>query len=101
MDPDGSVDTYYLKPGDCYFIPAAYPHQIEVIGSEEIQFVIFFDQPMPQDVGYCTSATALAREFLAATFEVSKSQLPVFPVTVKDPLIVARKQPVDGIKSKL
>lgn len=56
---------------------------------------------MPQDVGYRTSATALAREFLAATFEVSKSQMPVFPVTVKDPLIVARKQPVDGIKSKL
>lgn len=26
MDPNGSVDAYYLKPGDVCFIPAAYPH---------------------------------------------------------------------------
>jgi oxalate decarboxylase len=26
MDPDGSVDTDILKPGDCYFVPVAYPH---------------------------------------------------------------------------
>ena len=31
MDPDGSKDTCPLKPGDTYHIPAAYPHQIEVL----------------------------------------------------------------------
>lgn len=34
MDPDGSVDTYTLQEGDVYFIPAAYPHQIEVLGEQ-------------------------------------------------------------------
>jgi len=90
MDPDGSVDTYNLKPGDMYFIPRAYPHQIEVIGDEQIHFLIFFDQPMPQDVGYRASATAISREVMAATFGVREGDLPVFPFTPKDPLIVGK-----------
>lgn len=88
LDPDGSVDTYTLGPGDMYFIPKAYPHQIEVLGDEEIHFLIFFDQPMPQDVGYRASATAMSREVMAATFNVKQGDLPVFPFTPMDPLIV-------------
>jgi oxalate decarboxylase len=102
MDPDGSVDTYYLKPGDIYFIPAAYRHQIEVVGDEEIHFLIFFDQTMPRDVGYRTLATALSREVLAATFGVRENNMPQFPVTVKEPLIVGKVNPIDPVqKSKL
>jgi len=101
MDPDGSVDTYTLKEGDCYFIPAAYPHQIEVLGDKEIHFLIFFDQPMPYDVGYRTSATALSREVIAATFGVGTGDLPPFPFTTKDPLLVGKKNPVDPVRSKL
>ncbi|KUJ22708.1 putative oxalate decarboxylase OxdC [Mollisia scopiformis] len=95
LDPSGSLDTYYLQPGDCYFIPAAFPHQIECVEGDEIHFVIFFDQPMPKDVGYRKAATAMSREVLAATFGVAEKELPEFPVTVKDPLIVVRKNPVD------
>jgi len=97
MDPDGSVDTYTLKPGDVYFIPAAYPHQIEVLGDEEIHFLIFFDQPMPYDVGYRTSATAMSREVLAAVFGLATDDFPVFPQTVKDPLIVGKLNAVDHV----
>jgi oxalate decarboxylase len=97
MDPDGSVDTYTLKPGDVYFIPAAYPHQIEVIGDEQIHFLIFFDQPMPYDVGYKASATAISREVMAATFGLKEEALPEFPQTVKDPLIVGRVNSLDPV----
>jgi oxalate decarboxylase len=45
LNPDGTWDTYLLSPGDVYFVPRAYPHQIEVIGAEETHFLIFFDQP--------------------------------------------------------
>lgn len=97
MDPDGSVDTYTLKEGDVYFVPAAYPHQIEVLGDEEIHFLIFFDQPMPFDIGYRTSATALSKEVIAATFGVTITELPAFPFVIKDPLIVAKRNPVDPV----
>jgi oxalate decarboxylase len=95
MDPDGSLDTYYLKEGDVYFIPRAYPHHIEVIDAPDIHFAIFFDQPMPGDIGYRASASAYSREVFAATFNMHIDDLPNFPFTKTDPLIVTRNNPVD------
>ena len=97
MNPDGCVDTYELRPGDVYFVPAAYPHQIEVIGKEDIHFLIFFDQPMPFDIGYRIAATAMSRDVLAATLGVPVHLLPKTPRTDEDPLIVARINPVDKV----
>lgn len=64
MDPDGTVDTWYLKKGDVYFIPRAYPHHIEVVDAPDWHFLIFFDQPFPADIGYRASASAYSREVL-------------------------------------
>ncbi len=97
LDPDGTVDTYLLGPGDVYFIPRAYPHQIEVISEEEIHFLVFFDQPIPGDIGYRASASAFSREVLAASFGVAVDTLPEFPFTPIDPLIVGRPNPLDPI----
>jgi oxalate decarboxylase len=95
MDPDGSVDTYLLQPGDSYFVPRAFPHQIEVVGDGPIHFLIFFDQPTPGDIGFRASASAFSREVLAAAFGVDEATLPPFPFTPIDPLIVGRPNPVD------
>ncbi|NQX36867.1 cupin domain-containing protein [Herbiconiux sp. VKM Ac-2851] len=99
LDPDGSVDTYLLGPGDVYFIPRAYPHQIEVIGDDEIHFLIFFDQPTPGDIGYRASASAFSRPVLAATFGVPVDELPDFPFTPSDPLLVGKANPTDPVSS--
>jgi oxalate decarboxylase len=95
MDPDGTLDTYYLTQGDMYFIPRAYPHHIEVVDSPDLHFCIFFDQPTPGDIGYRTSLSAYTREVLAATFGTHIDDLPDFPFTKADPLIVNRRNPVD------
>jgi oxalate decarboxylase len=95
MDPDGTIDTWYLKEGDAYFIPRAYPHHIEVFDAPEWHFLIFFDQPTPGDIGYRASASAYSREVLAATFDTHIDDLPNFPFTPVDPLIVTRNNPVD------
>lgn len=95
MDPDGTLDTYELAPGDIYFVPPAYPHQIEVLSDEEIHFLIFFDQPMPADVGYRAAASAYSREVLAATLGTAAATLPQLPFTPADPLLVRRVNPLD------
>jgi oxalate decarboxylase len=95
LDPDGTLDTYELAPGDVYFIPRTYPHHIEVLGEEEIHFLIFFDQPTPGDIGYRASASAYSAEVLAATFGVPIGELPAFPYTPADPLILGRANPRD------
>jgi oxalate decarboxylase len=96
MDPDGTLDTWYLREGDVYFIPRAYPHHIEVFDAPEMHFAIFFDQPIPGDIGYRTSASAYSRKVLAATFDTHIDDLPDFPFTKADPLIVNRCNPLDA-----
>jgi oxalate decarboxylase len=98
LDPDGGVDTYCLEPGDVYFIPRAYPHQIEVVGGGEIHFLVFFDQPTPGDIGYRASASAFSRRTLASVFGLSEEELPSLPFTPVDPLIVARENPLDPVE---
>jgi oxalate decarboxylase len=95
MNPDGTLDSWYLDEGDVYFIPRAYPHHIEVFDAPELHFAIFFDQPTPADIGYRASASAYSREVLAATFNVHIDDLPNFPFTKSDPLIVNRCNPLD------
>jgi oxalate decarboxylase len=93
LDPDGTTDTWGLAPGDVYFIPRAYPHHIEVLGRDEIHFLIFFDQPTPGDIGFRASASAMSRAVMAATLGMSEAQMPAFPETFSDPLIVERVNP--------
>jgi len=95
LDPDGQADTYELGPGDVYFIPRAYPHHIENIGGDEMHFLIFFDQPMPKDIGFRASASAISREVLASTLGIPAEQLPNLPFTPVDPLLVDRKNAID------
>jgi oxalate decarboxylase len=97
MDSNCSVDTYTLKADDMYFVPATYPHQIEVLNDEQFHFLIFFDERMPYDVGYKASATATSREVMAATFGLDENVLPDFPQTVKDPLIVSKVNCLDPV----
>jgi oxalate decarboxylase len=98
LDPDNTLDEYLLSPGDVYFVPRAYPHHIEVLGEEDIHFLIFFDQPMPGDIGYRATASAFSREVLAASLNISERDLPQFPFTPIDPLMVARANPRDPVR---
>ncbi|MCB0923063.1 MAG: cupin domain-containing protein [Mycobacterium sp.] len=95
MNPDGKFDTWTMTAGDVYFIPRAYPHHIENIGTDEWHFLIFFDQPFPADIGFRASASAYSREVLAAAFHTHIDDLPAFPFTPADPLIVRRVNPLD------
>ncbi|KZS76873.1 cupin [Mycobacterium kansasii] len=94
MSPGGKLDTWYLRQGDVYFIPRAYPHHIEVVDAPEMHFCIFFDQPTPGDIGYRTSVSAYSREVLAATFNTHLEDLPDFPFTGAAPLLVNRLNPL-------
>jgi oxalate decarboxylase len=108
MNPDGTLDTWTMTTGDMYFIPRAYPHHIENIGTldsspeslrssppADWHFLIFFDQPTPADIGYRASASAYSREVLSAAFDTHIDDLPNFPFTPVDPLVVTRSNPLD------
>lgn len=95
VSPDGSADTFEMNQGDVYFIPRAYPHHFEDIGEGDLKLLVFFDQATPGDIGVRTAVGCYSREVLAATFKVEPSELPQFPFTTEDPLLVLRINPID------
>jgi oxalate decarboxylase len=96
MSPDGTLDTRNMTTGDMYFIPRAYPHHIENIGTDEWYFLIFFDQPFR-----ATSATAHRQAPTPARCwprpsKFTSSTCRSFPPTLADPLNVKRRNPIDA-----
>jgi oxalate decarboxylase len=96
LDSGSKFASFVVRTGDVYFVPTAYPHHIEVFDAPEMHFCIFFDQPTRADIGYRASASAYSREVLAAAFDTHIDDLPNFPFTNEDPLIVNRSNPLDA-----
>lgn len=89
QSPDGGVDTYEMSPGDLYFIPKAYPHHIECL-SDILDILIFFDQPMPGDIGFTGSVKAFSAPLLAGTLHTSSEFFENLPTYFSDLLIVKK-----------
>jgi oxalate decarboxylase len=92
---DQRMEMYTLKQGDVYFVPRGYLHVIENIGNEETMFLVFFDKPTPEDIGFTGTFSAFSREVLAATLQCPMSKMPNFPFYSKDMFIVKRSNPID------
>jgi oxalate decarboxylase len=94
LSPGGSVDTYHLSPGDMYFIPAAYPHHIENLEDKETHFLIFFNQPMPLDIGYTGALAGFPPRIVAPTIGSTVATLPKIPEYPTDLLLVEKVNPI-------
>lgn len=88
LSPRGKVDTYVMEAGDIYFIPKAYPHHIENLGDDDLKILIFFDQAMPEDIGFTGSVKSNSNEALAALFDTSPSFFEKLPRYYEDLFIV-------------
>jgi oxalate decarboxylase len=95
LDSYSKFASFTISSGEMFHIDSGSLHHIEVVDAPDIHFAIFFDQPMPGDIGYRASASAYSREVLAATFNMHIDDLPDFPFTKTDPLSVGRCNPVD------
>jgi oxalate decarboxylase len=95
LSPSGSIDSYKMEAGDIYFIPKAYPHHIENLQSSELHLLIFFDQAMPQDIGFTGSLKASPDAVLSGVMHCKKDIFASLPTYYEDLLIVKRKNPLD------
>jgi len=95
MSPDGSVDTYEMNEGDIYFIPKAYPHHIENLTKKDLRILIFFDQIMPEDVGFTASVRSFSDEVLGAVLNVPTEFFKCLQKPYEDLFIVDKINPVD------
>jgi oxalate decarboxylase len=93
--PSGKVDSYQMETGDLYFIPKAYPHHIENLQSSDLHLLIFFDQPMPQDIGFTGSVKSSPDEVLSGIMHCPKEIFESLPTYYEDLFIVKKKNPLD------
>ncbi len=95
LSPDGSICTYILEPGDIYFIPKAYPHHIENLSCSDSKMVLFFDQAMPQDIGFTATLKAFPEEIIAGALHCKKEVITSLPTYFENLLIVNKRNPLD------
>jgi oxalate decarboxylase len=88
--PDGSLDSYEIKPGDVYFIPKAYPHHIENRGSSSLKIAIFFDLEMPKDIGLTASVRSFSNEALGSVMNVNPTFFKELPRYFEDLFLVGK-----------
>lgn len=92
-NPGEKADTYVLEQGDVYFIPRAYPHHIENLTEDELRFLIFFDNPDVQDIGYTGAIPAFPHGLIEPLLKVKGGQMPSLPSLPSDELIVEKINP--------
>lgn len=95
LSPSGKIESYKMEAGDLYFIPKAYPHHIENLGSSELHLLIFFDQPMPQDIGFTGSVKSSSDEVLSGVMHCKKELFERLPTYYEDRFIVQKKNSLD------
>ena len=96
QSPGGNAETYELHAGDIYFIPRAYPHHIENLTDEEMRFLIFFDTPDVQDIGFTGAIPAFPSRVTGPTLRLSEEQIACIPHLPSDLLVVNKVNPLDA-----
>lgn len=95
LSPSGKIDTYEMQAGDIYFIPKAYPHHIENLQNTELHLLIFFDQAMPQDIGFTASVKSFPDAVLSKVMQCPQEVFQTLPTYYEDLFIVRKKNPLD------
>lgn len=96
QSPGGSAETYELSEGDVYFIPRAYPHHIENLTNSELRFLIFFDSPDVQDIGFTGAIPGFTKRIVGPTLNLDAQQVACIRRLPADLLLVAKFNPLDS-----
>lgn len=95
QNPQGSAETYELTEGDIYFIPRGWPHHIENLTDGEMRFLIFFDTPDVQDIGFTGGIPGFPARIIGPTLGLDARQVAEIPRLPSDLLLVSKLNPVD------
>jgi oxalate decarboxylase len=71
LSPDSKVEVLEVSGGEGAFAPASHFHNIENIGTEEVQVIAFFSHAQPNYIGIGEVLGSYPNEELAAIFNVA------------------------------
>jgi oxalate decarboxylase len=74
-NPDDTFSVQEILPGQIGFIPQGYAHYIENVGSEEMRWVVVFNNTYPDDIGLSTTFAGMPTHTFTDTFGLPKGAL--------------------------
>jgi oxalate decarboxylase len=74
-NPDDTFSIQEIVPGQIGFIPQGYAHYIENVGSEEMRWVVVFNDTYPDDIGLSTTFGGMPTHTFTDTFGLPKGAL--------------------------
>lgn len=87
LSPDGHVDALEVSAGQGAFAPASYFHNIENIGSDEVEVIAFFSHDAPNYIGIGEVLGAYSNELLTSVFNTPPDYFDAFQKPDK-PLVI-------------
>lgn len=89
VESDNRQETYEFGAGDLIFFPKGSFHYIESTGDEDLEFLVVFNNELPELIGINAALAGLPDEALGTTFKVPASTFENFE---KKYLILALKK---------
>jgi len=87
LAPDGNVEVLNVNGGQGAFAPASHFHNIENVGSDNVEVIAFFTNAEPNYIGIGEVIGSFPNEVLASVFNVSPDYFVNFKKT-EEPLII-------------
>lgn len=87
LSPDGHVDVLNVKGGEGAFAPASYFHNIENVGTDDVEVIAFFSHAEPDYIGIGEVVGSYSNELLASVFNTSPDYFNAFKKP-EEPLVI-------------
>lgn len=71
LSPDGHVETMEVNAGEGAFAPASHFHNIENVGTEDVEVIAYFSHADPDYIGIGEALGAFPNDVLTSVFNVS------------------------------
>jgi oxalate decarboxylase len=75
VNPDDTYSVQEILPGQIGFIPQGYAHYIENVGTEELRWVVVFNNTQPDDIGLSTTFAGMPTHTFTDTFSLRRGGL--------------------------
>jgi oxalate decarboxylase len=87
LSPDGSLNVMEVNGGQGAFAPESHFHNIENVGTDDVEVVAFFNNAEPNYIGIAEVIGSYPNEVLSTIFDVSPTYFGSFKKTDK-PLVI-------------
>lgn len=66
---------YYVEPGQTWFIPKGKLHSLENVGTDQLKFIVVYDNPVTADRDFVTAWASLSDSVLAKSLGLSETDV--------------------------